>query len=351
MVPEEDEVFLNDLLDLPQPTDLRALYDAMDNAHRNRGKRAVVARVVERASQSRPRLLVVEDVHWADRLTLAHLARTAVTATECPAVLLLTTRIEGDPIDPAWRADAAGVALTTIDVGPLRSEDAHVLARSVAARSTAFADRCVERAAGNPLFLEQLLRHGEESGLGAAVPGSVQSLVQARVDRLDPADKAALQAASALGQRFDRDALGHMLGREDYAPERLVERRLLRAQDGATFLFAHALVRDAVYDSLLKSRRRELHRAAAAWFAGRDAVLRAEHLDRAEAPDAAAAYLEAAKGQIAEFRYESARRLIEPWPASLRPSRATCSPSSACRARRSTISARWRRRGRPTRRR
>ena len=60
----------------------------------------------------------------------------------------------------------------------------------------------MERAAGNPLFLEQLLYHAEEIA-EAGVPGSVQSLVQARIDRLDPADRAALQAASVLGQRFE----------------------------------------------------------------------------------------------------------------------------------------------------
>ena len=72
-------------------------------------------------------------------------------------------------------------------------------------------------------------------------------------------------------------------------------------------------MRDAVYDTLLKGRRRELHRRAAAWFgeAGRDPALRAEHLDRAEDPGAARAYLEAARSQAAEYRYEAALRLVE----------------------------------------
>src|SRR4051794_6637854 len=82
---------------------LRALYDAMDNASRNQGKRATVARLVERASVRKPRLLVVEDVHWADRLTLAHLAQLAATVAGCPALLVMTTRSEGDPLDQAWR--------------------------------------------------------------------------------------------------------------------------------------------------------------------------------------------------------------------------------------------------------
>ena len=75
-VAEEDQVFLNDLLDQPQPPSLRGVYEAMDNARRNVGKRAVMARLVEQACRSQPLLLIVEDVHWADRITLAHLAIT-----------------------------------------------------------------------------------------------------------------------------------------------------------------------------------------------------------------------------------------------------------------------------------
>jgi class 3 adenylate cyclase/tetratricopeptide (TPR) repeat protein len=305
----DDAVFLNDLLDLPQPPELRALYDAMDNATRNQGKRRTVAGLVERASRAAPCLLVVEDVHWADRLTLAHLTKLVVIVAECPALLVMTSRIEGDPLDPEWRSGVAGAPLLTIDLGPLRHEEALALAGTFFGAADRFAEQCVERAAGNPLFLEQLLRHAEEDA-EAGVPGSVQSLVQARLDRLDTADKAALQAASVLGQRFGREAVGHLIGRPDYVPDRLVAHFLVRPQ-GEALLFAHALIRDAVYDTLLKSRRRELHRRAADWFADRDPVLHAEHLDRAEHADAPRAYLAAARSQAADYRYESARRLVE----------------------------------------
>jgi tetratricopeptide (TPR) repeat protein len=256
-------------------------------------------------------LLVVEDIHWADPLTLAHLAQLSATVAQCPALLLLSSRIEGDPLDQAWRAAVAGAALTTIDLGPLRPDEARTIATAILGRDAALVDRCIERAAGNPLFLEQLLRHAVESREDNGVPGSVQSLVQARLDRLEPVDRAALQAASVLGQRFEGKALEHLLGRAAYSPERLVARLLLRAHGAGSFLFVHALVRDAVYDSLLRARRRELHRAAAVWYEGRDSALRAEHLDRAEAPEAAGAYMIAAREQARQYRYETARRLVE----------------------------------------
>jgi class 3 adenylate cyclase len=255
LVAADDAAFLNELLHLPQPMSLRPLFDAMDNATRNQGKRRTLTRLLERASAVRPRLMIVEDIHWADRLTLTYLAELTITVTQLPALLVMTSRIDGDPIDRKWRAQAGGVPLITVDLSPLPPEEARALAAVLVDEVTAFTEQCVERAAGNPLFLEQLLRHAEES-VTTSVPDSVQSLVQSRVDQLEPSDKAALQAASILGQRFGRDQLSFLLAQPDYVPDHLVSRNLVRPQ-GEVFLFAHALVRDAVYDTLLKSRRRD----------------------------------------------------------------------------------------------
>jgi class 3 adenylate cyclase/tetratricopeptide (TPR) repeat protein len=308
LVIEDNRVHLNDLLDLPQPLELRALYDAMDYARRNEGKRATVASLVKNSSRHDPLLLVIEDAHWADRLTLDHVASLAQVVADCPALLVTTSRIEGDPLDPAWRQTIGTSPLMTIDLGPLRPREAEALASAYVDASAELARRCVERAAGNPLFLEQLLSHAEEGE--EAVPGSVQSLVQARLDRLEPADKAALQAAAVLGQRFALDELRHLIQSPNYACGAPVTHHLVR-REGEEMLFAHALIRDAVYDSLLKVRRRELHRRAAAWFAERDLALCADHLDRAGDPDAPRAYLEAARQQSAGYRMERALALAE----------------------------------------
>jgi class 3 adenylate cyclase/tetratricopeptide (TPR) repeat protein len=309
LIAHDQRVYLNDLLDLPQPMALRALYDAMDNPTRNRGKRETVAALVRLISQRQPLLLMVEDVHWADRLILDHLATLAATVADCPALLVITSRIEGDPLDQAWRSGTGGSPLLTIDLGPLRRREAAALAGAYLDAGAEFAKRCVERAAGNPLFLVQLLRHAEESA-EVGVPGSVQSLVQARLDQLDPFDKQALQAAAIFGQRFALDALRHVIDSPNYGCAALIEHFLVRPV-GDEFLFAHALIRDAVYDTLLKARRRDLHRRAAEWFAGRDLVLCAEHLDRAEESTAPQAYLEAARSQAESYHYERARALTD----------------------------------------
>ena len=309
LVSLERRVFLNDLLDLQQPIELRTLYSAMENPARNRGKRETIAELVANASRRQPRLLMIEDLHWADRSILEQLATLSETVAECPAILAMTSRTEGDPLDTAWRSSVKGSPLTTIDLAPLRLSEAEVLAGSYRRRLGDMVERCIARAEGNPLFLNQLLHHAEES-TESHLPASIQALVQARLDRLAPIDKQALQAASVLGQRFAADDLGALLDQPGYDCRPLVQSFLLRSQQDY-FLFAHALIQEGVYHSLLKRRRLELHRRAADWFRSRDPTLYAEHLDRGEDAAAAAAYLAAARSQAAEYRSGRALRLVE----------------------------------------
>ncbi len=155
--------------------------------------------------------------------------------------------------------------------------------------------------------MEQLLRNAQESG-GDEVPATIQSLVLSRMDRLSPADKAALQAVSVIGQRFSLEILRHLIDDAAYRPDGLIAHYLVRPE-GEDLLFGHALIQESIYGSLLKTRQRSLHLRAAAWFAERDAALNAGHLDRAQDPAAAAAYLQAARQTARDFRFARAEKL------------------------------------------
>jgi tetratricopeptide (TPR) repeat protein len=280
----------------------------MENTARDTGICETLQAIVRHAGKQQPRMIVIEDVHWADPLTLARSAALAAAAQICPTLLILTARTEGDPLNAAWRGKAGGSGLMTMDLGPLRREEAIALAAEFASADDPVAIRCIERSGGNPLFLEQLLRSGNRVGDG--VPGSVQSVVLARMDMLAADNRHALQIASILGQRVSAVALRFLIGHSRANWNGLVQDGLLRP-DGEDFHFAHALIQEGAYASLPKSRRRNLHRRAADWFAGRDATLHAEHLDRAEDPAAARAYLDAARGQAREYRYEQALHMAE----------------------------------------
>ena len=305
----EQLLFLHDLLDVAPPAELRALAAAMSTAAREQGSLHALCEIVAAAATAAPLLLVVEDIHWADAWTLERLAALAVLAAKHPLLLVMTTRFAGDPSAGAWRTALHGAPLTGIDLGPLTVEDSHRLASLSSTMPAALVASCVDRAEGNPLFLLQLLL---DAGAAAqtSLPGSIQALVHTRMDRLASDDKAALQAASVLGQRFTIEALRHLLDRAGYGPRLLVENFLVRA-DGGELMFCHALIRDGAYASLLHKRRRALHARAAEWFASRDGVLAAEHFDRADDPRAAAAYLDASLALAEQFRHGAALALVE----------------------------------------
>ena len=305
----DQQVFLNDLLNLPQPAELQGIYDAMNNAARHQGKHALLTGLIQCLSRRQPLLLVIEDVHWADGEALSDLAQITIAVQESPALLVMTSRIEGDPLDQSWRSRAGGAPLLTIGIGPLRQAESAQMAAAFASAIDEYAQNCIERAGGNPLFLEQLLRSAEESRDGD-VPATIQSLILTRIDRLAGPDKGALQAASAIGQRFALNTLQALVDDPEYSCAKLIEHNLVRP-DGDDYLFAHALIQEGVYASLLKDRRGRLHLGAAKWFADRDPMLHAEHLDRADDVGAAAAYQHAAAVQAQSYHYEQALRLIE----------------------------------------
>jgi class 3 adenylate cyclase/tetratricopeptide (TPR) repeat protein len=309
VVPSDRRAFLNDLLELPQTSEWRVLYDAMDNAARDRGKRELGAALIRHSCRVQPTLLIVEDLHWADPQVLAHVATIASTIGSIPALLVMTSRVEGDRLDAAWRASCRNTPFATIDLGPLPEQDALNLAGTFVDATHSVALACIERAGGNPLFLEQLLRNAQE-GSQDAVPASVQSLVLARMDRLTPRDREAFQVAAVIGQRFDLALLRRLTGVPDYTCENLISSALV-LPEGDDFLFAHALIQEGAYSSMLRSRRRALHVTAAEWFADRDATLRAQHLDRADDEGAAKAYLKAAIAQRAAYHVDAALRLAD----------------------------------------
>jgi class 3 adenylate cyclase/tetratricopeptide (TPR) repeat protein len=298
----DDALYLRDLLEVSQPEASRAVYQAMDATARTQRKERAVEDLIKARANGQPILIRVEDIHWADAETFSLLAAISRATSESRSVLAMTTRVEGDPLDAHWRAMAGGASLITVDLSPLSPADALSIAHRFI-DADAFAAQCVERAGGNPLFLEQLLRSAGDLTDGR-LPSSIQNVVLARTDLLAAPDRRAIQAASVLGQRFSLPHLRALLEEPGYSGDALLRNVLLRPAEGG-LQFAHALVRDGVYGSLTHARRRDLHKAAAAIFVD-DPVLRAEHLDRAGETEAPRAYLEASKAQAGLFRRDQA---------------------------------------------
>lgn len=281
---------------------------AMSDSAMIEGRNTVMRRMLRHFSARRPQLLLVEDVHWADEKALPVLGVLAEETQSNPILLLVTSRPEGTARKLTLTVGDGRAHARRMTLAPLTATEATELAWTSMNVSETMLDECVQKSQGNPLFLVQMLSHAKDSD--GLVPSSIQSLVQARFDRLSPTDKRILHAAAVLGQRFTMDAVTRIAGIAAHDESRLIEAALIKPlEDG--YLFSHALIRDGILRTLLRKDRRALHSAAAEWYAGRDSVLHAQHLAEAQDPGASQAWLTAASEARDAFRKEDALEFAE----------------------------------------
>lgn len=308
LVEPEMRAHLHDLLDLPAPPDLEARYAALSATERAEQRQKLLATVVMRIAERTPRLLLIEDMHWAQPAIWNYFATVAQALLDCPAVMVMTARPALEFGHHGLESVLGTAPVVVHSIGPLSARDAERFAASFGIDDPSVVEECIKRSGRNPLFLEQLLRSRLEGGTGE-LPGSIQTLIAAQLDRLTETDKRAAQAAAVLGKSFDLEALQAVVDLHDYDCEQLVAQRVVR-HEGTRLGFYHALVQEGVLASLLRRDRRALHSAAARWFAERDAILHARHLDFADDPDAARAYLEAARAEVSSYRFVTAEELL-----------------------------------------
>ena len=210
-----------------------------------------------------PLVLVLDDLHLADRNTLALLSRIARGAAG-ERLLVLGSYRDADAVGTPLLAAIADLR-RDCDVERLAIEGLSVDEVAALLDGTVDARRIHDRTDGNPFFVRELARHLAEHRDAGAVPESVSDVVLARVARLSDRSAEALAQASVLGESFDVAVL-EQLGQPDTLLDVLDEAAaagLLENGAGGRYRFAHALTRDAVYDSIGSGRRADLHRRAA----------------------------------------------------------------------------------------
>ena len=303
-----ERVALHELCEAALPEELVSLSTALDEDSRQRRRAEAFGQLLRHCSLSGPLVLVLEDAHWASTDELALLGQAAGVAGDAPVLLVVSTRVDGDPLGPIWRDSFRRTPLTTLDLGALSPRDARALAGHFPALDEKLIEACLGRAEGHPLFLEQLLRAAAAGR--QELPGTVKAVVLARLEALSPEARETLLAAAVLGLRMSPAALAFVADRGSGEPlglSALCESGLMRRESGTDEVgFAHALIRDAVYQSLLGSVRRRLHLRAASWFSHGQSRVRAEHLAAAEDSGAASAFIRASREEASAHRLESA---------------------------------------------
>jgi len=251
-------------------------------------------------ARTEPAVYVIEDAHWIDDPSEAMFADFLKVIPQTPSLVLITYR-------PEYEGALSRVSRAqTIGLRPLNDMQTSALTSELLGSDpsvTELGAAIGERAAGNPFFVEEMLRDVVERGMlvgrpGAyqlsgdtaevEVPATLQATIGARIDRLGSAAKQTLNAAAVIGLRSDADLLTSLVDDADLLA--LVDAELLdqvRFTAPAEFAFRHPLIRTVAYQSQLKSDRAQLHRRLAATIESRgsadeNAALIAEHLEAAE---------------------------------------------------------------------
>jgi class 3 adenylate cyclase/tetratricopeptide (TPR) repeat protein len=233
-------------------------------------------RLFEALARDRPLVAVVDDIHWAEA-TLLDLVEYIVGFAAAPLLVLCLARPDLFDSRPSWALPRAHA--TTVLLDPLGDEAAKTLVHGLlsdAELNERVRSEIIDRAEGNPLFVEQMLAHARASGNGEiTVPPTIQALLTARIDSLDQGELAIVERGAIEGRLFHRGAVVSSLSAEqpDITGDlmTLVRKELIRPDEAEfpgedAFRFVHILIRDAVYASVPKERRADLHGRFADWL-------------------------------------------------------------------------------------
>jgi class 3 adenylate cyclase/tetratricopeptide (TPR) repeat protein len=305
--PKENAALLAEMLSLPND----GRYPAIDLEPHHRRQKTLEALTaqVEALSRQNPLLILFEDAHWTDPTSLETFGLIVDRVRSLSVLLIVTFRPE---FEPPWIGRPYVTALT---LNRLAQRDIEAMIDGVVGNklmTASLRQDIIERTDGIPLFVEEMTKAVLEAGgeqeaqrtaatvPALAVPASLQASLIARLDRLGPAKEAA-QIGAAIGREFSHALMAAVAYKEERelrsALDRLMAAGLLFRQGTpphATYLFKHALVRDAAYGTLLREPRRTLHARIAetlknqfAEIADRQPELLAHHFTQAGMAEAA----------------------------------------------------------------
>jgi class 3 adenylate cyclase/tetratricopeptide (TPR) repeat protein len=253
-----------------------------------------VRRLFEHVASAGPLVVVFDDLHWAEPTLMDLVEHVTDLSRDRPILLLCVARPELLDRRPGWGGGKFNA--TTVLLEPLTADETDELIGGLFPDlEPSVRTKVRDVAAGNPLFVEEMLALVETGGVGVTVPPTIQALLAARLDQLDPAERRVLESGSVEGKSFHRGAVQALDPDEREVQARLIglvrkdlvrpDRPTLPGEDA--FRFRHLLIRDAAYDGLPKSVRAGLHERFAHWLDehGTDLIERDEivgyHLEQA----------------------------------------------------------------------
>jgi ABC-type oligopeptide transport system substrate-binding subunit/class 3 adenylate cyclase len=329
--------FLARLMSLPLEEGLADKLDGMGGQDLKTQTFGAVEALIGCAASERPLVLVCEDLHWADSISMELLEQVLALVDRVPLLLLCVFRPRKEHASWRLREIAAREYRhrhTDLWLDPLSAAESETLVGNLLrleALPQGLRARILEHAEGNPFYVEEIIRslidrgaivHDEAMGQWEAarevaqipIPDTLHGVLMARIDRLQEDTRRVLQMASVIGRVFLYRILETMAGEEEELDERLLtlqREEMIRERarlPELEYIFKHELTREAAYNGLLKRQRRAFHRQVAGALerlfperAGEQVGLLAHHWERAEEPDKAVHYLLRAGGQARDL--------------------------------------------------
>jgi class 3 adenylate cyclase/tetratricopeptide (TPR) repeat protein len=236
-------------------------------------------KLLEAHAAERPVVCLFDDIQWGEEIFLDLVEHVAELSRGVPILLLCMARPELLERRPTWGGGMLNA--TNVLLEPLSEDETDQLIerlREGAAEDAELRARIRRAAAGNPLFVEEMVELVAHAADGeVSVPPTIQALLAARLDQLDPSERVVLEHGSVEGELFHRGSVAALGEADAQVDSRLValvrkdlvrpERAQLVGEDG--YRFRHLLIRDAAYEALPKETRADLHARFAAWLEGR----------------------------------------------------------------------------------
>ncbi|GAB5468207.1 MAG: AAA family ATPase [Rhodospirillales bacterium] len=255
---EQDISLFAEFLGLDESPGYRRL-DLTPPVRRARTLEALINQLTELAAHQ-PVLVVLEDAHWIDPTTLEMIERCLDVVADCSVLVVLTSRPDNQP-ELAGHPHVTRLTLNRLGRASLKDIVKRLGGEDLPHETL---ETIVDRTDGVPLFVEELTKAVLETG-ETTIPASLHDSLMSRLDRF-PDVKEVAQAAACIGREFDFSLLVRIVDRKEpelaSALDRLIAAELVFRRGSTVaggFIFKHALVRDAAYESLLKRRRQELH--------------------------------------------------------------------------------------------
>ena len=244
-------------------------------------------KLLEQHAATGPLVVVFDDIHWGEPAFLDLVEHVADFSREAPILVLCMARPELLDRRQSWgggKLNATNVLLEPLGTDEAAELLAHLLPSHV---EDGLRSRILEAAGGNPLFVEEMvamvaeLQQGNGDLAEITVPPTIQALLAARLDQLDPHERIVLERGSVEGNVFHRGVVEALAPEEREVPRQLmslVRKELVRPDRAQlsgddAFRFRHLLIRDAAYDALPKAERADLHQSFAVWLEDHGAEL------------------------------------------------------------------------------